>query len=190
MQRLPSADWWRREPHPPFGGYEAQPLWSIPRTVAPAAHGSPDHAPKEQQRWIVCMHSRAAPAHARRPRRRPGRRRRRRRFRRQLHGPDREPSNRFSAGTLSMSNSLDGAAILTASNMKPSETAERHRRHPEHRIARAARFRSAARRSTIPTAPIRCPRARPRGQGLRRLLERHADLRRGDPTSTRAPWRR
>jgi hypothetical protein len=33
------------------------------------------------------------------------------------------PSNTFSAGTLSMSNSLDGAAILTAGNMKPGDTA-------------------------------------------------------------------
>ena len=32
------------------------------------------------------------------------------------------PSNTFSAGTLTMSNSLDGAAILTASNMKPGDT--------------------------------------------------------------------
>jgi spore coat-associated protein N len=33
------------------------------------------------------------------------------------------PSNTFSAGTLTMSNSLDGAAVLTASNMKPGDTA-------------------------------------------------------------------
>jgi hypothetical protein len=32
------------------------------------------------------------------------------------------PSNTFSAGTLSMSNSNDGAAILTASNMRPGDT--------------------------------------------------------------------
>ncbi len=34
------------------------------------------------------------------------------------------PSNTFTAGTLTMSNSLDGAAILTASNMKPGDTAQ------------------------------------------------------------------
>ena len=33
------------------------------------------------------------------------------------------PSNTFSSGNLSMSNSLDGAAILTASNMKPGDSA-------------------------------------------------------------------
>ena len=33
------------------------------------------------------------------------------------------PSNTFSSGTLTMSNSLDGAAILTASNMKPGDIA-------------------------------------------------------------------
>jgi spore coat-associated protein N len=33
------------------------------------------------------------------------------------------PSNKFTAGTLSMSNSKDNAAILTASNMKPGDTA-------------------------------------------------------------------
>lgn len=32
------------------------------------------------------------------------------------------PSNTFTAGTLSMSNSLDGAAILTAANLKPGDT--------------------------------------------------------------------
>jgi spore coat-associated protein N len=32
------------------------------------------------------------------------------------------PSNTFTAGTLTMSNSNDGAAILTASNMKPGDT--------------------------------------------------------------------
>jgi hypothetical protein len=32
------------------------------------------------------------------------------------------PSNTFTAGTLSMSNSKDGAAVLTASNMSPGET--------------------------------------------------------------------
>ena len=31
------------------------------------------------------------------------------------------PSNTFSSGTLSMSNSKDGAAVLTASNMKPGD---------------------------------------------------------------------
>ena len=33
------------------------------------------------------------------------------------------PSNTFASGTLSMSNSKDGAAILSASNMKPGDTA-------------------------------------------------------------------
>src|SRR5205085_12703437 len=33
------------------------------------------------------------------------------------------PSNTFSAGTLSMTNSNAGAAILTASNMKPADPA-------------------------------------------------------------------
>lgn len=33
------------------------------------------------------------------------------------------PSNTFSSGSLSMSNSKDGAAILTASNMKPGDSA-------------------------------------------------------------------
>jgi hypothetical protein len=33
------------------------------------------------------------------------------------------PTNKFTAGTLSMSNSLDNAAILSASNMKPGDTA-------------------------------------------------------------------
>jgi hypothetical protein len=33
------------------------------------------------------------------------------------------PANTFSSGTLTMSNSKDGAAILTASNMKPGDTA-------------------------------------------------------------------
>lgn len=33
------------------------------------------------------------------------------------------PSNTFSSGTLSMSNSKDGAAVLTASGMKPGDTA-------------------------------------------------------------------
>ena len=33
------------------------------------------------------------------------------------------PSNTFSSGSLTMSNSLDGAAILTASNMKPGDAA-------------------------------------------------------------------
>jgi spore coat-associated protein N len=33
------------------------------------------------------------------------------------------PSNTFTAGTLTMTNSLDGAAVLTASNMKPGDTA-------------------------------------------------------------------
>lgn len=34
------------------------------------------------------------------------------------------PSNTFTTGTLAMSNTLDGAAILTASNMKPGDTAQ------------------------------------------------------------------
>jgi hypothetical protein len=34
------------------------------------------------------------------------------------------PSNTFTAGTLTMSNSLDGAAILTAAGMKPGDTAQ------------------------------------------------------------------
>ena len=34
------------------------------------------------------------------------------------------PSNTFTAGTLTMSNSLDGAAILSASNMKPGDSAQ------------------------------------------------------------------
>jgi hypothetical protein len=34
------------------------------------------------------------------------------------------PSNTFTAGTLTMANSLDGAAILSASNMKPGDTAQ------------------------------------------------------------------
>lgn len=34
------------------------------------------------------------------------------------------PANTFSAGTLTMSNSLDGAAILTAAGMKPGDTAQ------------------------------------------------------------------
>jgi hypothetical protein len=34
------------------------------------------------------------------------------------------PGNTFSSGTLTMSNSLDNAAILTAANMKPGDTAQ------------------------------------------------------------------
>ena len=51
------------------------------------------------------------------------------------------PSNTFSSGTLTMTNTKNGAAILTASNMKPGgPTAVRRGRHQEHRHRSPARI--------------------------------------------------
>ena len=70
------------------------------------------------------------------------------------------PTNTFSAGTLTIGNSKDATAILTAANMRPGDpAADGHGGHHEHRLAERRVHARRAARSPTRTPATRCRRS-------------------------------
>ena len=181
MQRLLSADWWMRKPHPPSWGIRGKPLEHPPnggssrtRLARPRTKGEPNmerlHAlaarPKRTLGVLVVVLAAVGVAVGSGA---------------NFTAQTSNPSNTFSSGTLSMSNSLDGAAILTASNMKPGDTATGIVDIQNTGSISGTFSLSRSALNDSDGANPMSARAQPRCQGLRRLLGRHADLCRRRP---------